>query len=147
MAFQSVCPLMEKDKRFMEASWWERLTEGKLGLVLKGRAMISESLDQFSVDGWSCALSLLFTCRQTMVDVIKIMVASFKGSHAHTATVPPTLLQASIDPRLCWRLLDTHNQVKSYISKFLHHLNQSSHYIRFLFEINWKPLKKGLYES
>ena len=25
--FQSVCPLMEKDKRFMEASWWERLTE------------------------------------------------------------------------------------------------------------------------
>ena len=25
--FQSVCPLMEKDKRFMEASWWMRLTE------------------------------------------------------------------------------------------------------------------------
>ena len=29
--FQSVCPLMEKDKRLMEASWWERLTEGKTG--------------------------------------------------------------------------------------------------------------------
>ena len=27
--FQSVCPLMEKDKRLMEASWWERLTEGE----------------------------------------------------------------------------------------------------------------------
>ena len=27
--FHSVCPLMEKDKRLMEASWWERLTEGK----------------------------------------------------------------------------------------------------------------------
>ena len=25
--FQSICPLMEKDKRLMEASWWERLTE------------------------------------------------------------------------------------------------------------------------
>ena len=25
--FQSVYPLMEKDKRFMEASWWERLTD------------------------------------------------------------------------------------------------------------------------
>ena len=25
--FHSVCPLMDKDKRFMEASWWERLTE------------------------------------------------------------------------------------------------------------------------
>ena len=27
--FQSVCPLMEKDKRLMEASWWERQTEGE----------------------------------------------------------------------------------------------------------------------
>ena len=27
--FQSVCPLMEKDKRLMEASWWDRLTEGE----------------------------------------------------------------------------------------------------------------------
>ena len=26
--FHSVSPLMEKDKRLMEASWWERLTEG-----------------------------------------------------------------------------------------------------------------------
>ena len=29
--FQSVCPLMEKGMRLMEASWWERLTEGKIG--------------------------------------------------------------------------------------------------------------------
>ena len=29
--FHSVCPLMEKDKRLMEASWWERL-RGRLGL-------------------------------------------------------------------------------------------------------------------
>ena len=29
--FQSVCPLMEKDKRLMEASWWERLTVGETG--------------------------------------------------------------------------------------------------------------------
>ena len=27
--FHSVCPLMDKDKRFMEDSWWERLTAGK----------------------------------------------------------------------------------------------------------------------
>ena len=26
--FQSVCPLMEKDKKLMKASWWERLTKG-----------------------------------------------------------------------------------------------------------------------
>ena len=29
--FQSVCPLMEKDKRLMEAPWLERLTEGGTG--------------------------------------------------------------------------------------------------------------------
>ena len=28
-AFQSVCPLMNKDKRFMEVFWWQRLTEGE----------------------------------------------------------------------------------------------------------------------
>ena len=27
--FHSVCPLMEKDKRLIEASWWDRLTEGE----------------------------------------------------------------------------------------------------------------------
>ena len=34
--FQSVCPLMEKDKRLMEASWWERLTEGETGSCSDG---------------------------------------------------------------------------------------------------------------
>ena len=29
--FQSVRPLMEKDKRLMEASWWQRLTVGETG--------------------------------------------------------------------------------------------------------------------
>ena len=148
--FQSVCPLMEKDKRLMEASWWERLTLGKLGLILMGWAIISKSLIQFSVDGWGYVSSLLFwkwkwkllscvwlfatprtiqpwnspgqdtgvdnlsllqgilptqgsnpglphcrwilyqlshTWHQTMVEVMKIMVTSFKKSHAHTATL------------------------------------------------------------
>ena len=79
----SVC-LMEKDKRLMEASWWERLTEEKLGLVLMGRAKLSKSLMQFSVDGWSCIPSLLCTWGQTMV---KLMTTSFKMSHASTATL------------------------------------------------------------
>ena len=39
----------------------------KLGLVLMGRAMLSKSLIQFSVDGWSCVPSLLFTWGPTMV--------------------------------------------------------------------------------
>ena len=49
--------------------------------------MLSKSLIQFSVDGWSCVPSLLFTWGQTMVEVMKIMVTSFKTSHACTATL------------------------------------------------------------
>ena len=60
---------------------------GKLGLVLMGGAMLSKSLIQSSVDGCSCVPSLLFTLGQTMVEVMRIMVTSFKRSHAHTATL------------------------------------------------------------
>ena len=60
---------------------------GKLGLVLMCRAMLSKFLIQFSIDGWSCVPSLLFTWGQTMVEVMKIMVTSFKTSHACTATL------------------------------------------------------------
>ena len=49
--------------------------------------MLSKSLTQFSVDGWSWAPCLLFTWSQTMVEVMKIMETSFKRSHACTATL------------------------------------------------------------
>ena len=45
-----------------------------------------------------------------MVEVMKIMAISFKRSHACTA-LPPTLKQATANPRLCQRLLDTHGHV------------------------------------
>ena len=90
----------------------ERLTVGKLGLVLMGGAMLSKSLIQFSVDGWGPIPSLLFTWGQTMVEVMKMMATSFKRSHACTAALSaPTLQQATNDPCLCRRLLDTHGQV------------------------------------
>ena len=54
---------MEKDKRLMEASWWERLTEGKLGLVLMGGAILYKSLIQFCIDGQGYVPSLLFDLR------------------------------------------------------------------------------------
>ena len=60
---------------------------GKLGLVLIGRAMLSKSLIQFSADGRSCVPSLLFMWSQTMVEVMKIMVTSFKTSYTCTATL------------------------------------------------------------
>ena len=61
--FHSIYPLMDKDKRFMEASWLQRLTQGKLGLVLMGEAMLHKYLIQFSVDWWGCVPSLLFDLR------------------------------------------------------------------------------------
>ena len=49
--------------------------------------MLRKSLIQFSIDGWSCVPSVLFTWGQTMAEVMNIMVTSFKRSHACTATV------------------------------------------------------------
>ena len=60
---------------------------GKQALVMMGRAMLSKSLIQFSIDEWSCVLSLLFTWGQTIVEVMKIMATSFKRSQACTATL------------------------------------------------------------
>ena len=63
----------------------ETWLRGKLGLVLMDGAMLSKSPVQFSVDGWVCAPSLLFTWGQTMMEVMKTMVTSFKRPHACTA--------------------------------------------------------------
>ena len=35
--FHSICPLMDKDKRLMEASWWEGLAVGESGSCSDGR--------------------------------------------------------------------------------------------------------------
>ena len=78
---------------------------------MMGRARLSKCLIQFSVDGWGCVPSLLFTWGHTMVEVMKIMETSFKRSQACTATLSaPTLQQATIDPCLYRRLLDTHGK-------------------------------------
>ena len=47
-----------------------------------------------------------------MVEVMKIMVTSFKRSHhALPHSVPPTLQQGTADPHFRLRLPDTHGQV------------------------------------
>ena len=52
------------------------------------------------------------TWGQTMVEVMKIMATSFKRSQARTAALrAPSLQQATTDPHLCRRLLDTHERV------------------------------------
>ena len=57
---------------------------------------------------------------QNMVEVMKIMATSLRRSHACAATLSPlTLKQATTDPHLHWRLLDTSRPV--WISLLLSH--------------------------
>ena len=75
-------------------------------------AMLSKSLIQYSVDGWGCVPSLLFSWGQTMVEVMKIMATSFKRSHARTATLSaPNPAAGHCQHTLLQRPLDTHGQV------------------------------------
>ena len=85
--FQPVSPLMEKVKMLWKLPVGRDWLRGKLVLVPMGGAMFSKSLTQFSVHGWGCVPSLLFTWGQTMVEVMKIMATSFKRIHACTATL------------------------------------------------------------
>ena len=104
--------------------WWLRIRSlwklpdgrdwlrGKQGLVLLGRAMLSKSLIQFPVDGQGCIPSLLFDLR-----------LNYGGGNEDNDNLPqkvlctllhsvsPTLQQATTDPCLCSRFLDTHGKV------------------------------------
>ena len=97
---------MGKVKRLLEASLWERLTEGETGSCSDGWGHAQKI--QFSLDGWGCVSSLLLT----MVEVMKTMGPPSKGlMQALLISVPPTLQQTTADPCICQRLLDTHGQV------------------------------------
>ena len=62
--------------------------------------------------GWPCASSLLYDLRPNYGggkkdngDLVQ------KVPCTQLYSVPPTLKQATADPHLCWRLLDTHRHV------------------------------------
>ena len=58
-----------------------------------------------------CSLPVV-SLRQTMVGVLAVMETSFKRTVPGLLySVPLIPLQATVDPRLCWRLLDTDRQV------------------------------------
>ena len=51
--------------------------------------MLNKSLIQFSVDGWGCVPSLLFTWGQTMVGIMKMMETSSKRAYATPRSAAP----------------------------------------------------------
>ena len=73
--------------------------------------MLSKPLIQFSVDGWGCVLPAIYVGPnygggdEGNGDLIKHPIRVVLHS------VPPALQQATTDPHLCWRLLDTHGKV------------------------------------
>ena len=107
----------------LSALWWIRIRglwklpdgrdwlRGKLGLVLMCRAMLSKSSVQFSIDGWSCVPCLLFDLRPNYDGGNEDNGNLHQKVHAIPHSVPPTPQQATANPRLRWRLLNTHRQV------------------------------------
>ena len=79
--FHSVCPLIVRIRGLWNLPDQRDWLRGKLGLVLMGGAVLSKSLIQFSVVGGAVFPPCCLTWGQTMVEVVKIMVTSFKRSH------------------------------------------------------------------
>ena len=104
---------MDNDKRLMEASWWVTMTGGETGSCSDGWGHAQQIFNPIFccwAGLWSPPPCL--TWDQAMVEVMKIMLTSFKRSLAHTVTLStPTLQQATADPCLRRRLLDTYRQV------------------------------------
>ena len=73
--------------------------------------MLSKSLIQFSVDGWSCVPSLLFDLRPNYGGGNEDNGNLLQKVHAMPHSVPSTPQQATANPCLRWRLLNTHRQV------------------------------------
>ena len=107
----------------LSALWWMRIRGlwklpdgrdwlwGKLGLILVGGARLRKRWIQLSVDGRGCVLSLLFGRRQSVVPVVVAMV-TFKRTCAHTVVFSAwTPQQATVDPCLHQRRLDTQREV------------------------------------
>ena len=100
-----------------------------------GGAMLSKSLIQFSTDERGCIPSLLFDLRPNYGGGNEDKATSFKRSHdARQHSESLTLQQATANPCLYQRLLDTHGQV--WVSLFWGHcsflLGPSAHKVLFV---------------
>ena len=80
---------------------------------MMGRAMLSKYLIQFSIEGWGYIPSMLFDLRPNYGGGNEDngdLLQKVPCRHCYTQC-PQTLQQATTDPHLCQRLLDTDRQV------------------------------------
>ena len=99
--FHSACPLMDKDKRLMEASWWERLTWGANWVLFWWVGPCSVNLQSnFLLMGGAVFSPCCLIWGQTVVEVMKIMLTFFKRSQAskHCCTQCPHPAAGHLQP-------------------------------------------------
>ena len=98
--FHSVCLLMNKDRRLMEAFWWKR---GELGLVLMGEAILSsvQSLTHLGLfeTPWTCSTPG-FPVHHQLRELAQTQVIESVMPSNHLILCCPLLLPPSIFPRI-----------------------------------------------
>ena len=128
--FHSVCPLMDEDKRLVEASWWEELTMGKTRSCSGGQGHAQQIFNPtfcWRVRGVFPPYNLAWG--QTMVGVMVVMATSFRRTYASMPlpsgllySVPLALQQATVNhtsARDSWTLICKSGSVscETYINK------------------------------
>ena len=82
--FHSICPLMDKDKGLMGASWWERLTEGETGSYSDGHGCVP-SLGT-AKPSWRRSPLALPQSGQNLHRTGKLTLGGHKQNFEHTRT-------------------------------------------------------------
>ena len=110
--FHSGCSLMDKKKRFMEASWWERLTDGKTGSCSDGQGHAQSNFNPVFCWWAGCVPSLLSGLRpnygggnEDNSDLLQKVLCMYCCALCPRPSNRPPLTHSS-----AW-LLDTHGQV------------------------------------
>ena len=97
--FQSICPLMKKDKRLVEASWRERLTEGETGFCYDGQghaqfsSVIQSYLTLCDHRTAACQASLSITDSQNLLKLMSVE-SVMPSNHlilCHLLLLPPSI--------------------------------------------------------
>ena len=127
----SVCPLMDEDKRFVQASWWEGLTVGKAGSCFSGQGQASQIFNPIFC--WSvglCSLPVVWpevaqswslqSLWWAICSMVKLTATSSKRAYVEALRLPGLLLlvllppqHATVNPHLSWRLPHTQGKIGS----------------------------------
>ena len=124
---------MEKDKRLMETSCWERLSVGETGSYSDRRGHAQLIFNPIFC-WWLCSFPIVWPETRLWWRQWRYWRPRSKGPvHALPQSVPQTLQQATADPHIHRRLQDAHRQVwASLMRSLLLFLGSSAHIVLFV---------------